>query len=213
MHEENIRLSRTVIKMFELYIIRHGKTVANEKNLYCGATDLALSRTGKKEIRKNKEKDIYPPCDAYYTSGMRRCNETLEIITGKDTEFEPIGLLKEIGVGIFEMKSYEDLKLNKEYIAWISDKTGNFKCPKGESKNMFYQRVRIGFLGLTQRIMSNNHSAAMCITHGGVITAIMEGLFRDKKNFRDWQPKPGCGYKLTHVEEAGYISYEVIESK
>ena len=199
--------------MFELYLIRHGKTMANEKNLYCGFTDLPLSKAGKKEIRKFKDKGIYTPCDAYYTSGMIRCNETLEIIAGKDSGFEKIDLLKEINVGLFEMKSYEDLKAVKEYIAWISDKTGNFKCPGGESRTMFYQRVSMGFLGLTQRIMKNEHSAAMCVTHGGVIVAIMEGLFGNKKNFYDWQPKPGEGYKLIHMGESGYVNYEAIGSK
>ena len=197
--------------MFELYLIRHGKTLATEKNLYCGFTDLPLSRAGKKEVRKNKDKGVYALCDAYYTSGMARCNETLEIIAGKDADFEAIALLKELNVGIFEMKSYDELKLNREYLAWINDKTGNFKCPLGESKNMFYQRVSMGLLGLTQRIMKNEYSSAMCITHGGVIVALMEGLFGHAKKFYDWQPVPGSGYRLTHGGESGYISYEIIK--
>ena len=196
--------------MFELYLIRHAKTIANEKNLYCGSTELPLSRAGKKELRKNKEKGVYTLCDAYYTSGMARCNGTLEIIAGKDTPFEAIGLLKEINVGVFEMKSYEELKTNREYLAWINDKTGNFKCPSGESKNMFYQRVSMGLLGLTQRIMKNEYNTAMCVTHGGVIVAIMEGLFGHSKKFYDWQPELGLGYKITHMGEAGYTSYEVL---
>ena len=35
------------IKM-TIYLIRHGKTEANEKHLYCGSTDLPLSDVGKK---------------------------------------------------------------------------------------------------------------------------------------------------------------------
>jgi len=199
--------------MFELYLIRHGKTMATEKNLYCGVTDLPLSRAGKREIRKNKAKGIYPLCDAYYTSGMARCNETLEIITEKGKGFEAINLLKELNVGIFEMKSYEELKLNRDYLMWINDKTGNFKCPGGESKNMFNQRVSVGLLGLTQRIMSGEYSSAMCITHGGVIVAVMESLFGRGKKFYDWQPGLGFGYKLTHAGEDGFISYEDIAVK
>ena len=30
-----------------IYLIRHGKTEANEKHLYCGSTDLSLSVTVK----------------------------------------------------------------------------------------------------------------------------------------------------------------------
>ena len=34
-----------------VYLIRHGKTEANEKRLYCGRTDLPLSEQGREEVR------------------------------------------------------------------------------------------------------------------------------------------------------------------
>ena len=34
-----------------IYLIRHGKTEANEKRLYCGSTDLPLSEAGREELR------------------------------------------------------------------------------------------------------------------------------------------------------------------
>ena len=34
-----------------IYLIRHGKTEANEKHLYCGSTDLPLSEAGKAELQ------------------------------------------------------------------------------------------------------------------------------------------------------------------
>ena len=34
-----------------IYLIRHGKTEANEKRLYCGSTDLPLSEKGRAELR------------------------------------------------------------------------------------------------------------------------------------------------------------------
>ena len=33
-----------------IYLIRHGKTKANEKHLSCGCTDLPLSNAGKEEL-------------------------------------------------------------------------------------------------------------------------------------------------------------------
>ena len=33
-----------------IYLIRHGRTEANEKWLYCGSTDLSLSEKGRKEL-------------------------------------------------------------------------------------------------------------------------------------------------------------------
>jgi alpha-ribazole phosphatase len=34
-----------------IYLIRHGKTEANEKHLYCGSTDLPLSNVGRAELK------------------------------------------------------------------------------------------------------------------------------------------------------------------
>ena len=42
-----------------VYLIRHGKTEANEKRLSCGSTDLPLSEKGREEL---SHKDIYPAC-------------------------------------------------------------------------------------------------------------------------------------------------------
>ena len=33
-----------------IYLIRHGRTEANEKWLYCGSTDLSLSEKGREEL-------------------------------------------------------------------------------------------------------------------------------------------------------------------
>ena len=35
-----------------IYLIRHGKTEANERHLYCGSTDLSLSDTGRAELQQ-----------------------------------------------------------------------------------------------------------------------------------------------------------------
>ena len=35
-----------------VYLIRHGKTEANEKRLYCGSTDLPLSEKGREELNR-----------------------------------------------------------------------------------------------------------------------------------------------------------------
>ena len=35
-----------------IYLIRHGKTLANERKLYCGSTDLSLSEQGREELNR-----------------------------------------------------------------------------------------------------------------------------------------------------------------
>ena len=62
----------------KILLIRHGKTVANEKHLYCGSTDLPLSEQGRRELAGKKLSA--PENCRYYSSGMRRADETLELL-------------------------------------------------------------------------------------------------------------------------------------
>ena len=54
-----------------VYLIRHGKTEANEKRLYCGSADLSLSEQGREELQKMRydipqvrflSQNFYPVC-------------------------------------------------------------------------------------------------------------------------------------------------------
>ena len=166
-----------------IYLIRHGKTEANEKHLYCGSTDLPLSDTGKAELQ-NLRYDIKNV--RFITSGMKRTIETLRIRFG-DVPYEVEPRFREVDFGIFEMHSYEELKDTPEYQAWLAgDNEANIP-PQGESGAQMKARVLTAFSELRED--------TCVITHGGVIAAIMEHLFPgENKNRYEWQPKPGLGY-------------------
>ena len=168
-----------------IYLIRHGKTEANERHLYCGSTDLSLSTAGKEELR-NVHYDIKNA--RFITSGMKRTDETLKILFG-DVPYEVDPRFREVDFGIFEMHSYEDLKDTPEYQAWLTgDNEANIP-PQGESGVQMKERVLHAF--------SEIQEDTCIITHGGVIAAIMEHLFPDEnKNRYEWQPKPGYGYRI-----------------
>ena len=99
-----------------VYLIRHGKTEANEKHLYCGSTDIPLSEAGRKELQAPH----YAIENArFITSGMKRTDETLQILFG-DVSFETEPRFREVDFGSFEMESYEDLKDRPDYQAWLT---------------------------------------------------------------------------------------------
>ena len=145
-----------------IYLIRHGKTEANEKWLYCGSTDLPLSATGRAELQ----------------------NKHYAIKNAVDPRF------REVDFGVFEMRSYEELKAVPEYQTWLNgDNEANIP-PEGESGQQMKERVLQAFSCIRED--------TCLITHGGVIAAIMEHLFPEEKKDRyQWQPKPGCGYVLS----------------
>ena len=61
-------------------LIRHGKTEANERSLYCGSTDLPLSPAGREELRGLRY-DV--PSVRFATSGRKRTEETLALLFGE----------------------------------------------------------------------------------------------------------------------------------
>ena len=42
-----------------IYLIRHGKTLANERRLYCGSTELSLSEQGREELKDRPDYQIW----------------------------------------------------------------------------------------------------------------------------------------------------------
>lgn len=175
--------------MKKLYLIRHGRTEANEKWLYCGSTDLPLSETGKKELEKIKYSA--PEDCSFMTSGMKRTEQTLEILFGNVTH-KIDRRFREVDFGIFEMKSYEELKGETAYQKWISGDNEKNVPPNGESGEQMLKRVLEALKDL-----KNEQKDIVLVTHGGVIAAIMGHLFQEEgKNRYSWQPRPGCGYVI-----------------
>ena len=169
-----------------IYLVRHGKTEANEKHLYCGSTDLPLSFAGRKELQ---ELHYITKNARFITSGMKRTEETLQILFGEVPHIQEPAL-REVDFGIFEMHSYEELKDDPIYQAWISGDNETNVPPGGESGKQMTQRVLDAFLQIKEN--------AVIITHGGVIAAIMAHLFPGEgKNRYNWQPKPGHGYEIS----------------
>ena len=168
-----------------IYMIRHGRTEANEKWLYCGSTDLPLSEAGREELQ-----GIHYEIDniRFLTSGMKRANETLHILFG-DMPYQVDSRFREVDFGIFEMQSYYAIKDTPAFQAWVTGDNEANVPPEGESGLQMKQRVLEAFSEITED--------TVLVAHGGVIAAIMEHLFPDENKSRyDWQPRNGKGYCL-----------------
>lgn len=169
-----------------IYLIRHGRTQANEQHLYCGSTDLPLSREGAMEL---EDLSYEVGRVRFLTSGMRRTNQTLKILFG-DVPYEVEPRFREVDFGDFEMRGYDQLKQEPDYLAWITGNNQENIPPHGESGAQMTARVLEAFELLRED--------TVVVTHGGVIAAIMASLFpEEKKNRYQWQPMPGRGYKIS----------------
>ena len=178
-------------------LIRHGQTEANLRWLYCGSTDLPLSPAGREGLAALKRSAAYPSAEGLLrcTSGMKRTAETLELLFGPG-ESVALPAFREMDFGAFEMRSYEEMKTEPEYQAWITGDNQANVCPGGESGEIMEARVLAGWRELEKG------PDALLVSHGGPIAAVMAHLFPEEgKNRYEWQPKNGCGYLLEREGE------------
>jgi alpha-ribazole phosphatase len=193
--------------MRALHLIRHGRTEATERHLYCGSTDLPLTDLGFRKLTALRYSGEYPELTSdckVYTSGMRRTEETLEILYGA-VPHEVLPGLRELDFGVFEMCTYEELKDRADYQAWISGDNEQNVCPGGESG----AQMRTRALAALEPLLAGAEDA-LIVTHGGIIASVMEAFFPDSGKSRyQWQPKPGYGYTL-QIEEGRPVDYTPI---
>ena len=203
----------------EICLIRHGITEGNARKLYYGAVDIPLIDEGREQLATQREEGIYPSYEnvKYYTSGMLRTEQTLEIIFG-DVPHTPVDNLKEINFGSFEMQHFDQLKELDEYWTFVKDKTGKTPAPGGESLSGFRKRILKGFEELkaehfTHVLSIRNQekmAASVAVIQGGPISAIMDSIWPDEfDNFYYWTPDPGRGYRVI-FEDGSAVSYEAI---
>ena len=160
------------------------------------------------------ENGVYEDVEAnyYYTSGMLRANQTMNVIFG-DVRREIISNLAERAFGLFEKQSHEELLSNPDYIRWINENTETENPGGVESMTQFRERIRKGFNELLdmhskrryQKMAADRNS--VCVCHAGSISVIIMYLFDpDCKNFYSYTPDTGRGYVL-EIENGKPISY------
>lgn len=167
-------------------LIRHGKTLLNEKHCYIGVIDDSLSENGHLEIEEKVSANIYRDVEMCFVSPMKRAMETADIIYPNVQKCK-MEKLKEMDFGSFEGKNYEQLKDNLIYRKWIDESRGlsieeineiygDVSVDKDivlpEKKSDFSKRVVEGLKEIL--VIAKEKSEIAIVAHGGDLMAIME---------------------------------------
>ena len=169
-----------------VYLIRHGQTQGNLERRYIGSTDQPLCGQGREALTGK----MYPPVEKVYVSPLRRCRETASILY-PDMPQEIAEDLRETDFGAFENHTYEELKDDPAYQAWL-DTAGASAPPGGESKADVSRRIAAAF-----RAIAGRHGAEdviALVVHGGTIMALLEAL-ENRHEFYRWQAPNGGGFR------------------
>jgi len=179
---------------YKLYLLRHAKTQGNLAGKYIGITDEPLSKEGIDTLGQCIDSGRYPAAEHVFASPMLRCRQTMErIYPGIPCTIVPE--FAECNFGMFENKSYQELKDNPEYQSWI-DSGGKGLIPEGEDILSFKARCCSGFEAVLSRIKEENLPNSALIIHGGTIMAVLEEYSGKKTDFYHWQIKNCEGYQL-----------------
>ena len=169
--------------MRTIYLFRHGQTLWNAQRRYIGSTDQSLSPEGRAALAGRAG----PPVDRLWVSPLRRCRETAAMLY-PGMEQQVVEDLRECAFGVFEGRTYEELRDDPAYRRWL-DSAGEIPPPGGEGKAESRARVLGAFLPL----METRGSAAL-VVHGGTIMTLLEA-FEVSHRFYDWQPPNGGGWR------------------
>jgi alpha-ribazole phosphatase len=164
----------------KLILIRHAKTYGNLLKRYIGTTDESI-------LENTVTEKQYPNADIVIASPLKRCIETAKLIYS-DKDIELCRDFSETDFGIFENKSYEDLKNNEQYLKWLSS-NGKLPFPGGESHEHFKNRC---IKAHNEYIYKYRDKDIAYVVHGGTIMAIMQHIFGGE--FYDYQSDNLGGY-------------------
>lgn len=126
----------------EWWLVRHGVTAWNREHRYQGHSDVPLLAGDGAELEGLKRELDQVDFAVVYASDLRRCCETLTIARPDlAATLQPDPRLRELNFGDWEGCTYEELKDNETYRAWI-DRPEAIIPPGGESWQEFEARVR-----------------------------------------------------------------------
>ncbi|MCM3762951.1 histidine phosphatase family protein [Alkalihalobacillus oceani] len=174
-------------------LIRHGLTRYNEESRYLGSTDLPLSAKGRRQLTA-----FYPlplgKNDLLITSDLIRCQETAQLLY-PGRRYRTFPALRELDFGLWEGKTYEQLKEDHLYRRWLDDPL-KVSPPQGETYSAFQQRTKQAFVELLSLAEDEGAARLVVITHGGVIRQWLTEYAPVKRDFFQWRVPTGCRLSL-----------------
>ncbi|MFA9466108.1 MAG: histidine phosphatase family protein [Velocimicrobium sp.] len=192
-----------------IYLIRHGTIGIRTEKRYVGITDLHLDNEGIEQayFLKNYFKQI--PINIVFTSPLRRCLQTSEIICEeKKQDYIVVKEFREINMGNWENISIASIR--KDFPKLYEERGKDFASfvpPNGESFRQLSNRVLLAF----DRIVNNKYENIMIVAHAGVNRVILSHLlgFCVQDIFNIQQPY-GCVNKLILNDENPKWQYKQI---
>lgn len=179
-----------------IYLVRHGQSVANLNRCFLGHGDLDLTETGLVQARNVAEYLKNIKADAIYSSDLKRAYHTaLPTAQMQNKDVIRERLLREIDGGEWENRPYDELQQRESFRRWMENDP-EVSCDGGESVKALTRRIATTVEALAKE---NEGKTVFIFSHGTPIRAMK--ILWDKippEEGRD-VPWPGNA-SVTHVE-------------
>lgn len=157
---------------YKIDFIKHGFCEENLKGIYIGAnSDPSLSLQSKNELTNLKKEFLYEDVQKVYTSPLKRCIETSEILYYNKYN-EVLNNLIDYNIGDFDGKTIEQLDNDVNYLNWVRNTKENTP-PNGENFLCFENRVEKALNYIIMDMMSKKITKASVITHSMVLMNLL----------------------------------------
>ena len=182
------------MKTFTVYLFRHGLTKGNLNAQYIGHTDYPLTSDSISTLHSIKAKHHYPQVEAVFSSPLKRCVDSANIMFPKNNPIV-INDLIEYNFGGFEECTAKDLENNEDFKNWLHGDM-NSRPPYGESNAEFVQRVCKAFEQIVQGCIGTGTETVAIVAHAGVLMTILSCYGLPEAPMAHWQMDAGYGFKL-----------------
>lgn len=184
------------MKGYRLSIVRHGLTSANDTATYIGCrSDYSLSDKGINELWNKMDEFDYPKVQRVYSSPMKRCLETAEIIFPY-REVQIVEDITELDFGEFDGKSVNELINREDYRDWLKGGSPDKRPPGGESTEELMLRLYKGIHEIVIDMMNEELTHCAVVTHSGIVTNMLAGFGLPKISPKELACAPGEGFEV-----------------
>ncbi|MBA2518193.1 MAG: histidine phosphatase family protein [Chloroflexia bacterium] len=157
-----------------LFLVRHGRTSANHRQVLQGSSDYPLDDTGLRQAALIANRVAQEPAiDAIVSSPLQRALVTARAI-GDRLNIEPqvVPALTELDFGLYENRPFTDLLQEEPELAVRFQDLEDFDAgwPGGETRRSFYDRVWQAFTALLDDYHMHR---VVVVAHGGVFGAFL----------------------------------------
>jgi broad specificity phosphatase PhoE len=173
-----------------LWLVRHGATLWNSEQRFCGHSNVALSEQGYEQAHWLTEFLRSIPIRTIYASDLLRARQTAEMVAQPHPQvsIQISEAWRELNFGLWEGLTYTQIAERfPDQLAFFTDPL-HTSPPAGEAFSSLLQRVQTAFLALVHDAASqtDQHSDIVLVSHGGPLRVLLCCILRMPLE-RQWQ--------------------------